>query len=211
VSSSRCSSDGRGGTSTPSGWKSEGFFRRLPSILQGILVGLLLAALISSWQSRRAVRQRPRPDEPARVWFPVGTGEVEFLGDVVSFEIVRKAGEEAFRISEPSGAAFENSRLDAVLRTFLREKLAGLRTGESLALRFREPRYPSWRVKVEGAPLSWSVSIEEEKRGEDTWYRSSGGKGGDFLLARTVEELKEKVAREAAREVVVFYSAEPSP
>jgi hypothetical protein len=49
--------------------------------------------------------------------------------------------------------------------------------------------------------VDWVFVLREEKRGEETWFRLEGTE----LVARSTEDLKEKAAREVAREVMGFF------
>jgi hypothetical protein len=135
---------------------------------------------------------------------------VEFLGETSPFRLVREVGKTLCRVEEPTGVAFESRELDRVLRMFLRQKLAGLRLGETLEIRFRDlrPEAESRGSEPDGGGyhIVWTVSPGEEQREGETWYRTGIGDVDRTLYARGLEDLKDKILREWAREVASLYS-----
>lgn len=206
MTSSRCSSeagDGARRVLRPARRRGEWVLRWLPTLLLGVVVVYLYAT--RDHHGPRA----PRRTQLEPLWFPLGSGEVDFLGEKSPYQLVREVGKSRCRIEEPTGVAFESRELDRVLQMFLRQKLAGLRLDETLEIRFRDER-PEAQSRGTGSDgggyhIAWTVSPREEEREGETWYSTGIGESGRKLYARGLEDLKDKILREWAREVASLY------
>ncbi len=178
-----------------------GRWRSLPFIVMGLLLlGVLGARVVLDFLAEAA---RERGGRRAAIdWLPLGAGKVEFLDTVKTFRVAHRIREDGYRIEEEGGVAFEARDLDELVRVFVRTKLSGVQPGEAIRIVFERqggrPPGPAGR----GRPsVDWVFVLRAEKRGQEAWFRLEGTE----LVARSTEDLKEKAAREAAREVMGFF------
>jgi len=232
VSCSRCRSDGTEPGETPAGdgktpsvpetaRAPHGLPPRRPPVRGPVSIDrwlpwiILLVVIGIFWFAPPRTARRggePSADRRTIEWLPLGKGEVEFMGRVRSFAVSLRPGGPTYRIEEADGTASESPRLDAVCAAFLREKLIGAQVGETVRVSFFrcEERHPGRRATGarEDPPLTWAVTMGEQKQGDETWFWAKHGTTGAALHARTLADVKDKIARELAREVVMYYGME---
>lgn len=129
-------------------------------------------------------------------WTVIGEGASRFLGAERAFVVKQLGLGERFRL-ESGTAAREDQRLDAALQSFLREALAGLRGEESLEISIaRVSTFSAGAAAQAPTRAAWTLSLREAAHDGQTWYSFEGRP----FEARTTEDLKERAAREMARE-----------
>jgi hypothetical protein len=200
--------------------------RWLPAAAAAGITAVLILGLVSGRERREL-----RGPGPAPGWFPVARGQICFLGEWEGFKLLRSwENPGRFRL-EDRADAFETGDVEAVLRMFLRERLAGVGLGEPVRIQLIEtfgPAYHEAPVAVRGVERGdWIFALREVERGRETWYESVGyGSAGyerfgveplcgpppgpaaaapplprETIAARSTEDLKEKLVREIARDL----------
>jgi hypothetical protein len=173
-----------------------------------LVLALVALGLVSVWLPDRG----KTPSLPPQVWFPILRGSVEFLGGEEEFRVLRRAGEELYRIERTDKTAFESPRLERVAEMFLREVLYGLHVGEALRIHLTlDPDGASAPNRPFRSGLTWAISLEEDATDSERWFRSPHGRTGAPLHARSVEALKAKIARELAQDLVAYHAGELTP
>ena len=182
----------------------------IPSIL-AVSIGVpLLGFIWTSWLDDNASDGTPR----LVGWVPLATGRVCILERWHEFRVLQRwRGPERSRI-ETSEGAFEHKNLATAMHNFLRAQLAPLQVEEPWRIDF---------VDCDVAPeilatLDWSLSIREDSRQGEQWFVTSPADSTcdgpesasaepplerEPIAARTTEDLKEKLARTIARELLL--------
>lgn len=161
-----------------------------PLIAAGFACGFLLGL------AARTVRDGGR----GSLWFSVATGSVAFLDSASEFRIERRSHPTLFRLQEADGTAHEHPRLDSLMEMFAREKLSSTGPGDRIRFDVRFRGESGGGDAKREPDLSWTAAIEEESREGATWYRSEHARTGAWLYSRTLEGLKQTIAREFARD-----------
>jgi hypothetical protein len=205
------------------GWTADRLGRCFLILIAGLGVVAFLSVLAPFRRGTEAPDQRLQAS-----WLPVARGQICFLGQWEVFKVLRDwENPLRFRV-EAREAAFESSDLEGVLRTFLRERLAALHLDEPLRIQLVEALSPLYRdvpaMELGGGRLDWSFALSELNRGAEVWYlaamvpppcegpgaekappgggKDASGRAVEVLSARSTEDLKEKLAREIARELL---------
>jgi hypothetical protein len=162
-------------------------------------------------------------------------GEITFLGTSSPFRLLRRGLRDAFRAEEPPGTAFESSRLEALMQMFLRQRLAAVQVKETIRLRLEvepgEGTLSALQLGMGKESLDWRITFRDVSKDGEAWYLfeqeigsnapgqgapSGAGSGAGTVVQwrrgplwgealRSLAELKEKVARELAREVLALF------
>lgn len=160
-----------------------------------------LAAAIFLFGLIAGLALRPAGERVAgSAWSSVASGAVEFLGAESRFFLRRRASPPLFRIEEPDDTAYEHRKPDRLVEMFLRETLAGLGPGDRAAFAFRIEVPRGRGAEDPRSSARWAVAVEEEARGGETWYRAEIGTGAQSLYSRSLDGLRDAVARELGRE-----------
>lgn len=169
--------------------------RRSRARLAPLAAGIFLFGLIAGLALRPATERAA-----GTAWLPVASGAVEFLGAESRFSIRRRPSPALFRTEEPDGTAYEHPKPDRAFEMFARERLAGLGPGDSAVFAFRIEMPRGRGAEAPRSSARWAVAVEEEARGGETWYRAELGTGAQSLYSRSLDGLKDAIARELGRE-----------
>ena len=151
-------------------------------------------------------------------WVDLARGEVCFLAEREEFAIEQDwTATGRFRVRSGE-RAFEDSDCERVLRTFVRDALVGVRSGEAWRLRIRRRGVVATAASRVRGELDWPLALREEKQGGASWWTAlfapgaceditAGDAPGDaagevFAAARSSEDVKEKISRTIAGELV---------
>lgn len=210
--SSRCESDPEGAPRRLQRRRRVSVAERLITWVLPVILCVIVVRLIIPGGPRRAPPGGTRAAGDLR-WAPRGGGSVDFLEEEQPFEVCRQFGGGSFRIAAADGTAFEAPRLDRVVQSFVRERLAAVRVGDRVTVRFwlgTVSTGMSASALRENA-LVWAIAIDEVEKDGETWFRAARGGSGQYLYARALDELREKILRELAREVVALHGADGGP